>query len=491
MKYCRLIFLTGFIYFFFSFTSSFGQDYRYKEYSMETSNFIPLSIQTISDGNFLVMCHEYCFYPNGTAIEGCPIKNQMIKIDNEINEIYRKDLLIKRSSFVHEMVELDNGDFFAFSVAPENYRCGDIFYGGIFGDYRFERYSINKNGENLLHHIYNDECDLLPLSYISLDNKKHLVIAQTRNIDYQYVNKLITLDSNFMIIDSITYDSLELPRLKITKVDTDSLYAVFTEYLSGDLKIIAYDLNSPGYNLRSIASVGPMRKYKALSNILKDDEGLCYVTVSTYDYDLDVYDVKLVKFNFNGELIWKQSLPNDISDHGLTLKNKNNHIAILSCFDNQANNTFDTRIQLLDRDGLEIDRYEYALDTVNTFPVDFEFYDNTVMIVGIASNEKDTYPSKPKRTFIMTHLDAFSNTSTVVQHEVKIYPNPTSDEIYFESNDCNDVLHVDVYDALGKKQVSEFLTKQSLNISNLNEGMYFVKLRCGKDALGMYKIIKN
>jgi hypothetical protein len=234
-----------------------------------------------------------------------------------------------------------------------------------------------------------------------------------------------------------------------------------------------------------------MKKYNPIKSFIKDGVNHCYAIVSRYDHDLADYDNKLVKFTFNGELIWLKSLPNDISSGELMLKNKNDHIAILSGFDNQTNNTFDTRIQILDRDGLEIDRYEYALDTVNTFPVDFEFYDNSVMIVGIASNEKSSYPSKPKGTFIMTHLNAFSNTSTVIHNEVKIYPNPTSDEIYFESNDCKDALHVDVYDALGKNRVSEILTHQSLNFSYLSKGMYFVRLRCGKNAMGMYKIIKN
>jgi hypothetical protein len=175
-------------------------------------------------------------------------------------------------------------------------------------------------------------------------------------------------------------------------------------------------------------------------------------------------------------LILIQSLPNDISDYAFTLKNKNNHIAILSGFENQVNNTFDTRIQLLDRDGLEINRFEFTLDTVNTFPVDFEFYDNSVMIVGVASNEKTSYPSKPKRTFIMTHLDVFSNTSTVIQHEVKIYPNPTLDQINFSV----EADKVEIFNVSGNLLVSKE-SISNIDVSALIEGLYIVLIYKGSN----------
>lgn len=58
--------------------------------------------------------------------------------------------------------------------------------------------------------------------------------------------------------------------------------------------------------------------------------------------------------------------------------------------------------------------------------------------------------------------------------DVSIYPNPAKDLIYIESN--HRVLHIKVYDLMGKQVLTEKLLNRAINIKNLTQGLYLLKL---------------
>ena len=61
---------------------------------------------------------------------------------------------------------------------------------------------------------------------------------------------------------------------------------------------------------------------------------------------------------------------------------------------------------------------------------------------------------------------------------VKLYPNPTNGVVKF-STKSGEALEVSVYDLLGKQVLPTKTVQSQLNISSLNPGMYFVKMKQG------------
>ncbi|WP_296316212.1 T9SS type A sorting domain-containing protein, partial [Winogradskyella sp. UBA3174] len=57
-----------------------------------------------------------------------------------------------------------------------------------------------------------------------------------------------------------------------------------------------------------------------------------------------------------------------------------------------------------------------------------------------------------------------------------IYPNPTKTGAVTISSLNNDVINIRVYDLLGKQVKNEILTNNTLNVSDLNTGVYIIKL---------------
>ena len=74
--------------------------------------------------------------------------------------------------------------------------------------------------------------------------------------------------------------------------------------------------------------------------------------------------------------------------------------------------------------------------------------------------------------------------------EAKVYPNPAIDYLSIETKEM--VQRLEVYDALGRRAISKAPNQNnfSLDISNLEKGIYILKLQT-KEGIGSYKIVKN
>ena len=61
---------------------------------------------------------------------------------------------------------------------------------------------------------------------------------------------------------------------------------------------------------------------------------------------------------------------------------------------------------------------------------------------------------------------------------LSIYPNPANGEqnfVYLTSK-LNSTKHIEIYNVLGKRIFSIYLSDKKLNISNLNKGVYILKI---------------
>lgn len=66
---------------------------------------------------------------------------------------------------------------------------------------------------------------------------------------------------------------------------------------------------------------------------------------------------------------------------------------------------------------------------------------------------------------------------------LKVYPNPVTDGNLYITSDSNNTKSVAIFDVLGKQVVNTTVNNQAVNVSNLNAGVYIVKItEAGKTA---------
>ena len=73
---------------------------------------------------------------------------------------------------------------------------------------------------------------------------------------------------------------------------------------------------------------------------------------------------------------------------------------------------------------------------------------------------------------------------------LSLYPNPNNTGKVFITSKLNLDKKVEIFDVLGKKVIDTILYTKELNISNLNPGVYIIKIREG-EASATRKLIIN
>ena len=86
-------------------------------------------------------------------------------------------------------------------------------------------------------------------------------------------------------------------------------------------------------------------------------------------------------------------------------------------------------------------------------------------------------------------VTSMESTAELVDNNFNIYPNPVKDKLYIETEE--EVEEVVVYDIFGRRQVTETPSHQgSIDISELNSGVYFVKIKTENGEV-VKRFIKN
>ncbi len=73
---------------------------------------------------------------------------------------------------------------------------------------------------------------------------------------------------------------------------------------------------------------------------------------------------------------------------------------------------------------------------------------------------------------------------------LSVYPNPCNTGKIYITSKLNDEKKVEVHDVLGKKIIDIMLHTKELNVSNLNPGVYIIKIKEG-EASSTRKLIIN
>ena len=73
---------------------------------------------------------------------------------------------------------------------------------------------------------------------------------------------------------------------------------------------------------------------------------------------------------------------------------------------------------------------------------------------------------------------------------VEMYPNPSKNFVYF-SSDLNQVQILDLNLKFVNKKINSYKRGQKINISNLDDGLYFVKIESNNNRIKYFKLLKN
>jgi hypothetical protein len=105
-------------------------------------------------------------------------------------------------------------------------------------------------------------------------------------------------------------------------------------------------------------------------------------------------------------------------------------------------------------------------------------------------NDSINLYSYPIRVNIVTHPVSIEKVQLIDGPE--IYPNPASDEVTVDLNNCGTYANLDVFDLLGRqlKSVRLVNTEMSFDISGLNKGAYFFKITSSNTILTKRVIVR-
>ena len=107
--------------------------------------------------------------------------------------------------------------------------------------------------------------------------------------------------------------------------------------------------------------------------------------------------------------------------------------------------------------------------------------------IGNTFNRLVIIPDFADRTQdVVSYFDQFSFGGTAgikdnLYNTVKMFPNPTKDVVQF-SKHSNEQLDIEIFDVLGKSVLRVDNVRNTVNISALNAGLYFVQMTLGTKA---------
>lgn len=146
---------------------------------------------------------------------------------------------------------------------------------------------------------------------------------------------------------------------------------------------------------------------------------------------------------------------------------------------------FPWKLQLSDVSAAAI-KGDNTVDNVEKVEVDNAVGTYTVQIThkGTLSGGNQAY------SLIVSGFDQSLSTESFTTNNLFVYPNPTSDRLYFNTTVDISLDKVEIYDTIGKRILTSQINNNSVDISQLTSGVYFVKIYSGESQVTK-KIIKK
>lgn len=140
-------------------------------------------------------------------------------------------------------------------------------------------------------------------------------------------------------------------------------------------------------------------------------------------------------------------------------------------------------------DGVGFYTYNPAVKNASTWPFDLEQYlILNIAMGGIAGTIDPNFTESP---MVIDYVKVYQNvlsTDEFDENSFRIYPNPSSDTVFIDSKITIDT--IEIYNIIGELVVSNTNVKSAIDISNLNAGLYMLKVYSGGKSVVKKLVVK-
>lgn len=328
-----------------------------------------------------------------------------------------------------------------------------------------------------------DDYDVYPEMYLNSTNHAIIVTrTQINATDFAIRLKEIDIPSG-SILQSATIPATAGNSHRCFKKN-DSLFVAFNNDVTGDISFDAIDLNT--FNFSSVTQTGVQDFYPVRNFNMNNDSDVYFI--ETFE--------KLIRVNADHSIGFIRNLTSPslsaYNQSPILFDVSNNPILFRSYINNSIVNEDILAIRFDRTTGATIDSFAYN-DIRNTPDIAItQFIDGSRHLVLVFANDIDDLFFLQEETQLnLIRMDFLTNgLSQSVDQENILYPNPTSNKLYFK-NIADRVKAVEIFDLAGKVLMSmNPMQENSLDLSFLTDGIYFVRIVSEKNIL-IRKVVKT
>ncbi|NUO00138.1 MAG: T9SS type A sorting domain-containing protein [Saprospiraceae bacterium] len=469
-------------------TSSYGQII----YSQDDLNISGPEIIKISDGGYLLNTYYSSYTPNSSPIEG--VNNyKLMKLDSEGNIIWS---ILNAYFSPLGMFENSDGSF----VAINRKFTGDFFVCNWIGYQWGEKIFFTKIDDegNLLNQFeLNPGCENSLRSVLKVSADKYAVVAVYHQVPPGWAGTppeghLFFMDDDGNITADHVYPNISFNYADLFLADQNKINLVYINS-NENLVLNVYNLSFNLISSTEYPNTGNL--FPSSSHIEKID---AYKQLTSNNISLAVFYrigtniyLKLLTFDTAFNVIGNYDYPwsrytSDRLDYEI-----NGNFAIANTVqDNNGNNMI--QVNLFAPNGLLLDStiLDIASNAERVSSLTFD-HENEILIGGSFNCCNLNASVGPAKSFLsFGHNFITTSEEQEFPEKIQIFPNPTIGNLQIESSNSK-IVRIDIYDKLGRIAFSSVDQNgmQSIDISELSAGMYFVVLKDGDGNNSVKKVV--
>mgnify|MGYP006427273851 CR=1 FL=1 len=454
--------------------------------------------------NYIVFVHEL-LGPENLSIGGSdpPIKKTIYKYDSNLDFLWSLDLNNSLNNYGKNIVVDNNNDIYINTLV--NYNI----------DNPSELVKISSNG-NIIFQVSS------PLSnhiFIDQNNNVGLVTPypQYLNNSYEYYTSIYKYDgTSGNIISTYQFDNVEFIR-QYTSTTGDDYYYMINEQDSYQDITPKLKLFKNG-NLESETTLNvpnPDNPNMVFTKTRIDEDGSLYfkTTYNSYyetsrlhkytlnaaysttilDEGFSIFDAesdKVYTIQSDGDIVNYDDALNEINNVTHNYNNLSKILKIGNYFlikDDYYDETF-----VIDKNGIEVNQVNLP-GSLNSSTAASDSQHNLILSNTFGNQIYTYHEYSWRRGFLHKYnFSSFNlsvNDNHVLANEFKIYPNPAKNRLHV--TDLDDITKIEIFSVNGKRVLAfDNLTNNGLDISNLSNGLYLVKIQNEKSSFTK-KFMKN
>ncbi len=464
---------------------------QYDYYTSDGNLFTQRVIET-NDGGLLIGSYENCFTPGSVTLDGCIYAIFLIKTDAEGDTIWTNSVSFSTQyGRGINMFENDDNTFTIITITNNATVCAGFIISGV---RKIEVLNLDSSGEIINEVTFPDNCELIMKDIVRLDNNKYVILAYYDEpifIEPEGEGRLFLMDNSGNISNEVVFPEEKFKggmllrtgpnEVLLTDVDDDG-NMIFKEF-DTQLNLLNETINTAlDYSCFQLLNNKKYAKKLTNGNLML----FCYEGSSTYQ------NSHFFIFDDSFDLIFEKtstllSPTNFIEGVDNEIVNASRNEVSSSVTNSQINyfNVSGDSLSSTIIYGLEKERPSEIMN----------FQNSRFVVVGSANCcSGDIAPTKTFLT-IQEYLTS-SVRQNVKLEDVKINPNPTSNEITIDIRGYEGVVYefdFQLYATTGNLVLEKRgnIGNAHISLDKLVPGIYFYKILTNKEEIKQGKIIKS